>query len=282
MPDIRIDVDYGPPVIPHRIRGRRNADLPVGGIEVLLHRHVRLNEWRMIDAVTKQWVLYWPTRGRGRIVHQDAVHDLRSGSAYLLPPHTTFSCDCKPGFAKWYIHFDVAGVGDALRPGVFPIRPSRRMLAILASTCPADIEKGRSSDHTAAATLDLIELLSLVVRDQLPKLQAPGFFGVDADRVLRILHERSTGGVTLHDLAEATSLTERSLSELVLRTTGFTPMRYLLELRLNTAMKLLRHTDRSIEQISRECGFRDRYYFTRIFTKHRQTTPAAFRREARG
>ena len=58
-------------------------------------------------------------------------------------------------------------------------------------------------------------------------------------------------------------------------------MRYLLELRLNTAMKLLRHTDHSIEQIARECGFGDRYYFTRIFTKHRQTTPAAFRKEAR-
>jgi AraC-like DNA-binding protein len=281
MPDTRIDVDYGPPIIPHRIRGRRNADLPVGGIEVLLHRHARLAEWRMIDAITKQWALYWPTAGRARMVHAGEAHDVRKGMLLLLPPHTTFSTECKPGFAKWYIHFEVAGVGDALRPGIFPIQPSRRMLALLASTCPATIEKGRSSDHTAAKTLDLIDLLSLAVRDRLPKLQAPGFFGVDADRVLRVLHEQSSGGATLHDLAEATSLTERSLSELVLRTTGFTPMRYLLEIRLNTAMKLLRHTDHSIEQIARECGFGDRYYFTRIFTKHRQTTPAAFRKEAR-
>jgi len=281
MTNTSIDVDYGPPVIPHRIRGRRNADLPVGGIEVLLHRHVRLEEWRMIDAITKQWALYWPTAGRAKIVHAGETHDVRKGTLFLLPPHTTFGTDCRPGFAKWYIHFSVAGVGDALRPGIFPIRPSRRMLALLTSTCPASIEKGRSSDHTAATTLDLIDLLTLVVRDRLPKLQAPGFVGVDADRVLRILHERSTGGVTLHDLAEATHLTERSLSELVLRTTGFTPMRYLLELRLNTAMKLLRHTDRSIEQIARECGFGDRYYFTRIFTKHRATTPAAFRKEPR-
>ena len=68
---------------------------------------------------------------------------------------------------------------------------------------------------------------------------------------------------------------------LELRTTGFTPIRYLLELHLNTAMKLLRQTDHSNEQIARECGFGDRYSFTRIFTKHRQTTPAAFRKEAR-
>jgi hypothetical protein len=134
MNEIRIDVDYGPPIIPHRIRGRRNADLPVGGINVLVHRHVRLTDWRIIEAITKQWVLYWPTRGRGRIVHQNDAHELSSGMAYLMPPHTTFSSDCKPGFAKWYVHFTVAGVGDALRPGVFPIRPSRRMLGLLAST----------------------------------------------------------------------------------------------------------------------------------------------------
>lgn len=126
MTDIRIDVDYGPPVIPHRIRGRRNADLPVGGINVLVHRHVRLTDWRMIEAITKQWVLYWPTRGRGRVVHQNDAHDLSSGTAYLMLPHTTFSSDCKPD---------------------------------------------------------------------------------------------SSGGVTLHDLAVATSPTERSLSELVHRTT---------------------------------------------------------------
>lgn len=281
MPDTRIDVDYGPPAIPHRIRGRRHADLPVGGIEVLLHRHATLREWHMIDAVTKQWVLYWPTRGQGWVIHQGSRLDLTPGSLFLLPPHTSFSTDCRPGFSKWYFHFTVAGVGDALRPGVFPIRPTPRMGKLLASTCPPGIERGRSTDHTATATLDVVDLVSLAVRACLPKLQSPTFFGVDADRVLRILHERSSGGVTLHDLAEATNLTERSLSELVLRTTGFTPMRYLLELRLNNAMKLLRHTDRSIEQIARECGFGDRYYFTRMFTKHRQATPAAFRKQAK-
>jgi len=48
-----------------------------------------------------------------------------------------------------------------------------------------------------------------------------------------------------------------------------------------SGMKLLRHTDHSNEQIACECGFGDRYSFTRIFMKHRQTTPAAFRKQAR-
>ena len=58
---------------------------------------------------------------------------------------------------------------------------------------------------------------------------------------------------------------------------AFPPMRYLIELRLNHAMKLLRHTDDSIEKIAEECGFPNRYYFTRMLSRYRRTTPAAFR-----
>lgn len=281
MAPMSLDYYFGPPAVPHRIRGTRHADLPVGGIEVLVHRATALAEWGMVDAVTKQWAMYWLTKGKARLVHAGETCELAPGTLYLMPPLTTFSAECGRSFAKWYFHFTVAGVGDALRPGVYPVTPTRRMLSLLASTCPADIEKGRGTDHTAYTMLDVIDLLSLVVRTCLPKILAPGFFGVDAARVLHVLNEHAVGRTTLHELAKATNLTERSLSELVLRTTGFTPMRYLLELRLNTAMKLLRHTDRSIEQIARECGFRDRYYFTRVFTKHRQTTPAAFRREVK-
>ena len=46
-------------------------------------------------------------------------------------------------------------------------------------------------------------------------------------------------------------------------------------------MKLLRHTDHSIEQIAEESGFPNRYYFTRMLSKYRKTTPAAFRADAK-
>lgn len=35
--------NIAPPVAKHTIRGLRFADVPVSGIEVLMHRHVRLS-----------------------------------------------------------------------------------------------------------------------------------------------------------------------------------------------------------------------------------------------
>ncbi|GDY20625.1 hypothetical protein LBMAG56_19710 [Verrucomicrobiota bacterium] len=50
-------------------------------------------------------------------------------------------------------------------------------------------------------------------------------------------------------------------------------MRYLIELRLNHAMVLLRHTDHNIEQIAEECGFPNRYYLTRTLSEYRLIIP---------
>jgi AraC-like DNA-binding protein len=36
-------------------------------------------------------------------------------------------------------------------------------------------------------------------------------------------------------------------------------------------------TDRSIDQIAADCGFPNRYYFTRVFRSHHECGPAAYR-----
>ena len=94
------------------------------------------------------------------------------------------------------------------------------------------------------------------------------------------LREHLRDKVTLADLARHSACSSRALSHMFVTELGFPPMRYLIELRMNHAMKLLRHTDHSIEQIAEECGFPNRYYLTRMLSKYRKTTPAAFRADA--
>ena len=99
---------------------------------------------------------------------------------------------------------------------------------------------------------------------------------------MRLLHEKARSGASLAELSQAAGLTDRTLTRLVKRMTGFTPMHYLIELRLNTAMHLLRQTNLPIDQVARQCGFANRYYFTRMFTKRRHLTPVAYRRQPLG
>jgi AraC-like DNA-binding protein len=62
--------------------------------------------------------------------------------------------------------------------------------------------------------------------------------------------------------------------------TGFAPLSYQIRQRLEKAMILLEHTEKTIEEIAEECGFCDRNYFSKTFKEHTGTPPAQYRKES--
>ena len=63
---------------------------------------------------------------------------------------------------------------------------------------------------------------------------------------------------------------------------GSSPRQYLLRFRVDSAARLLTFSNRSIAQISEECGFHDHAHFTRSFKKMMNMTPLNFRKRQRG
>ncbi len=282
MPNRFTLVRHGPPALRHRVRGVQYADLAVAAVHVLLQRFIRLEQWSLVEAADTFWRLYWPTAGVARLVHAGHVHTLAPGYLYLIPPYTRFSTECHDRCSKWFIHFTLDGFTSLIRPQIVVIEPTDRLREVLEATCPIGRSRiaasGRQPDHG----FQVVELVSLVVRAGLPKLLERRPPGSLEERVLRLLEQQPMEKLSLATLARATGLTERRLTALVDRLTGFTPIRYRLELRLNEAMRLLRAGDLPIEDVARRCGFPNRYYFTRMFSKHRYMTPAAYRRGSGG
>ncbi len=61
--------------------------------------------------------------------------------------------------------------------------------------------------------------------------------------------------------------------------TGCAPTQFLIECRLNRAMKLLTDTVLPLCEIAHLSGFDDEFYFSRIFKQHRNLTPSGYRKE---
>ncbi|MCP5540609.1 MAG: helix-turn-helix transcriptional regulator [Akkermansiaceae bacterium] len=271
-----LDVKPSRSAIRHRILGTHFVDTPVAGIEVLMHRYVELERWSLRMAANAFWRLYWPLSRGGTIDFEDLRHELEPGCLYLISPHTAFDSHCDRPFAKWYLHFNVGGSRETCRPGIVRLRPDAGMRDALARACP---KPGRSPKRvkSPASPLDGLEIALLAYRHALPQLLLPANANLRLPACLEYLRQHLRDKVTLDGLSRFAGVSVRTLSTMFVSGTGFPPMRYLIELRLNHAMKLLRHTGHSIDQIADECGFPNRYYFTRMLAKYRKTTPAAFR-----
>jgi len=59
--------------------------------------------------------------------------------------------------------------------------------------------------------------------------------------------------------------------------TGQTPAQYILDTRVKAAAHELLFTDGSIDSIAEETGFRDRFYFSRVFKRRMGLAPAEYR-----
>lgn len=74
-------------------------------------------------------------------------------------------------------------------------------------------------------------------------------------------------------------LTQRRFNDLFKNHFGITPNRYIVNLKIDYAKKLLRTNYFSIAKISETCGFSDIYYFCKVFKQNTGSTPLKYKNE---
>lgn len=85
----------------------------------------------------------------------------------------------------------------------------------------------------------------------------------------------------LNAVYEEFPYSKRHLQRLFLKDYGVSPLQFLLNQKLNTAVKYLNQTirnDYSIREIAERCGFSDQYYFSRSFKKQFGMSPKQYQK----
>lgn len=83
--------------------------------------------------------------------------------------------------------------------------------------------------------------------------------------------------ISVRERAQRLGLTVGQLRVAVARASGFTPLDYVVELRIARACELLVETTASVREISAIIGYDDPAYFTRLFTRRVGSAPTVFR-----
>ncbi|MBN1675434.1 MAG: helix-turn-helix transcriptional regulator [Kiritimatiellae bacterium] len=131
--------------------------------------------------------------------------------------------------------------------------------------------------HRALLDLCFGELLAPV----LLRFPQEGFPDGRILTMLAFMEEHLEASLSNAQLAARIGLGREQMMRLFRRVTGRSVKAYLRELRIARASRELAAGGKSVKQIAAECGFANRYYFTRVFVERMGMGPAAYRERFR-
>ena len=111
----------------------------------------------------------------------------------------------------------------------------------------------------------------------LPPQQRGGMPAFQLRKVTALLESRLAENLPLARLAQEAGYSPFHFSRLFKRTTGFSPSRYLIRLRMERARRLLRETTQSMIEIGLEVGYQSPSHFAHVFQREVGITPSEYR-----
>lgn len=123
------------------------------------------------------------------------------------------------------------------------------------------------------------ELLISIVRQSTYQTNLRRDFPQTFTKLEQTLREDLARQWTVEEMAALIGLGTTAFSEKVKNYTGFSPLNYLINIRISEAIKLLRRQEMSITNIALETGFYSSQHFSTTFKKLTGYTPIEFRKK---
>lgn len=137
------------------------------------------------------------------------------------------------------------------------------------------IQNGTSSEGLQESLLSALNTLCQDFSEALKKQRNPYITAAQE----YIEQNYSSPDLSLEEIAENLKIAPNYLSTIFSKNLGIKLFEYVNEYRLEKSIELLLHTDKTVNDISTECGFGSSRNYIRIFKKYKDNTPGAYRKQ---
>ncbi len=132
----------------------------------------------------------------------------------------------------------------------------------------------------------LMQMLLLVIREQCEPMERPRGYAFEsaskkyvAEQVVSYIEDHYSEKISLDQIAENMYLSPFYISRIFKGETGYTPIRHLINLRLEKAKALLEGGYQgSIQEVAALVGYDDAYHFSKLFKKRYGVSPSQARK----
>jgi AraC-like DNA-binding protein len=242
--------------------------------------------WRFRKHQIPYCRLYLLRAGRGIIRHHGREFRMRPGFLYLIPAHTSLlETECPQSMDQCWAHLNARVLGalhlfDLVRPRYeTPVANPEHAEALFEQVIAGYCAHESAARFVADAAARLL-LAHCIAPGETPP--PPGEIEnlMMFRRVLAHIEDHLAEPLTLTRLAKVAHLHPTYFSNLFARRLGFSPIQYCLRRRIERAKELLWGRDARLDQIAQQVGFRDVYYFSKMFKRHTGMPPSEYRRQS--
>ena len=230
-------------------------------------------------------ILFYCEDGSGWCKIEDKKFDINPNEFFMLPQNLEHSYGSDPD-NPWSVYWMHIG-GDALpyfnklhavqklgKP--FQIKNNGDILSVYSKMYKA-LELGYSTDNLIFVNMTLYHFLTLFIYNarHYPVSNTDKTDCVDT----AILHMKThiNENISLDELSKLSNYSASRFCSLFKQKTGYAPIDYFIQMKMQKASQELDFTDRHIKDIALSMGFDDPYYFSKRFRKAIGVSPQKYR-----
>jgi AraC-like DNA-binding protein len=269
----------------------------------LMGLHVRQvdSNWTYPSHEHPMYEIHWVVDGEMQMVVDGHIYDQQKGDILFIRPGVTHSCRLSgpQGFTYFCVHFSVFDrvfskeldhhkttfypAASSIVNGIMPALSTLYDLALENKSAVLPTSKSMKV-HSAVFELfgALVDQLSHTDNVMLTKKEmlASRIAEQIEDSVRTILlhgqihdHERTW----VQDIAKSLKMSTSQVNRIFQQVYGKAPRKYISEILVNEAKRLLLQTDLSVDHIAMMLGYRTSAHFSRQFKRWTKTTPSGYR-----
>lgn len=131
---------------------------------------------------------------------------------------------------------------------------------------------------STAAINGLMDTMVLDFTERTLKAKVSSEVPFDIYECLQYIRQHTHSSLSVQNIASHAHLSTSQLVRKFKKSLGFYPSDFIMRCKLEEAKKLLRYTNRSINEISQILCFSSQSYFNNVFKKNNQITPGEYRK----
>ena len=228
--------------------------------------------------------IFYCVDGYGWYKIEKTTYKVGPNEFFILPQNVehAYGSDEKDPWSIYWVHFGGEMLPyfnsmPAVQQHFHPLHiKSNDYIISLFSSIYSTLELGYSIDNLTFSSMCLHHYLTLFIYNE--KHFDVGNNNRDLiDDVILYMQQHVHQELTLQDLCDYVHYSPSRFSTLFRKKTGYAPIDYFIQLKMQKASQMLDFTNRSIKDSASTFGFDDPYYFSRRFTKAIGMSPKKYR-----